>query len=207
MARRRRDVAALACAVAVVACRRAPTPPTPPAPTTVPRATGPIAIDGDWDEAPWARAALRFVLRDASGAPARPASEVRVLQDDRDLLIALYAADEDITSADRFELSIGALSLRASPTGAIEPAIPGARVRAGLDEGTLDDPRDDDEEWVVELAIPLAAFAGAPTLALAARRCDTPKDGVPRCGAFATDATAAPGTSAPPLAVVYPSTR
>ena len=53
-----------------------------------------------------------------------------------------------------------------------------------FDEGTLDDPRDDDEEWVDELAVPLT-LAGPPLLAVHVARCDTPKDGVERCGVWA----------------------
>ena len=48
---------------------------------------------------------------------------------------------------------------------------------------TIDDARDEDEEWVVELALPLAALPPGAT-AIHAARCDTPKDGVRRCGAW-----------------------
>ncbi|MCK6549976.1 carbohydrate-binding family 9-like protein [Myxococcota bacterium] len=63
----------------------------------------------------------------------------------------------------------------------------GMKVAVDAD-GTLDDPSDDDEEWIVEAALPLASIgvrAGAPrTLVVALARCDTPKDGTRRCGAW-----------------------
>ena len=55
---------------------------------------------------------------------------------------------------------------------------------AGCDEGTIDDAEDDDEEWVVELAIPLPRVGRSP-LAVKASRCDVPKDGIERCGRWA----------------------
>jgi hypothetical protein len=56
-------------------------------------------------------------------------------------------------------------------------------------DGTLDDPSDEDEEWVVEAAIPLAALGvtGAPgtRIQIEVSRCDTPRHTtVRRCGAF-----------------------
>jgi len=170
-----------------------------PAPGELPRARMPIVIDGDWGEPAWNLQALRgvFTEPDGRGTPAgsaaegrggpiagkqaRPYSEVRLLRDDHDLLVALYAADEDIESADTFELTLGSVVLSLHPVarlGADAPA--GARVGVDLD-GTLDHPGDDDEEWVVELALPLSGFAPGP-LSVTAKRCDLPKDGRARCG-------------------------
>ncbi len=147
-----------------------------PAPDVLPRARMPIVIDGDWGEPAWNLQALRGVFT-ANGAQARPYSEIRLMRDDRDLFVALYAADEDIRSTDAFELALGTRVMTLHPTTNV---IEG--VRAGVDlDGTLDKPSDDDEEWVVELAIPLKDFPSGP-LAVMARRCDTPKDGVVRCG-------------------------
>jgi hypothetical protein len=152
-----------------------------PPPGVLPRARMPIVIDGDWGEPAWNLQALRGVFTVADGKQARPYSEIRLLRDDRDLLVALYAADEDIESADTFELTLGSVVMSLHPIarlGADAPA--GARVGVDLD-GTLDHPSDDDEEWVVELALPLSGFAPGP-LAVSARRCDLPKDGRARCG-------------------------
>jgi len=198
--RRARAVAAL---VVVAGCHRhEDKPPPPPPPDVVPHVTGPIAIDGEWDESDWANRALRYVLTDPTGAPARPASELRLLRDDRDLYVALYAADENIETGDHFDLTLGYLTLHLAATGAVQPTVPGLRVKVGLDEGTLDMARDDDEEWVVELAVPLATFAGARELPVKAARCDTPKGGIPRCGAFASGLG-----NARPLLLVYPTTQ
>ena len=169
--------------VLVAACggKRATTPAD-----VIPRTTGPIAIDGDWDEPDWAKHALRGQFRGFDGELARPSSEIRLLRDDADLIVALYAADENIETRDAFDLKIGSLALHASATGAVVPSVPGLRAKVGYDEGTLDNPKDDDEEWVVELAIPLATAGmhpGAHTQIRAAR-CDVPKDGVERCGSW-----------------------
>lgn len=117
---------------------------------------------------------------------ARPYSEALFLSDDQDLLIGLYAADEDVRSTDGFDVAIATLALRVDVRGRITPALPGARAAVDLDEETtIDRPDDDDEEWAIELAIPLDAIGGlrAATPAQIAR-CDTPKDGVTRCAAW-----------------------
>jgi hypothetical protein len=152
----------------------------------VPRAAGEIKIDGEWDEDDWARAALRAPLRSDHGELARPTSEARFLRDERDLLIALYAADQNIESRDAFDLAIGDLALHVTAAGQVTPTLPGLRSKVGMDEGTLDDPRDDDEEWVVELALPLgrAGLIGHVGRATQVTRCDVPKDGVRRCGSW-----------------------
>jgi len=63
----------------------------------------------------------------------------------------------------------------------------GAHVSREID-GTIDDPRDDDEEWVLEVAIPLASLglrgARGERVAFAAKRCDTTKAGARVCGSF-----------------------
>lgn len=61
----------------------------------------------------------------------------------------------------------------------------GLRVATDVD-GTIDDAKDDDEEWIVEAALPLAAIGGSAgrTLRVGLGRCDTPKDGTRRCGSW-----------------------
>lgn len=161
------------------ACKHAP-PPTP-----VPSVTHPIAIDGEWNEPDWSGRALRGVFLGDDGKLARPSSEIRILHDDRELIVALYAADEDIETRDRFELRVGAFEATIDSTGKLVPPIPRVRAVVDFDEGTRDDPRDEDEEWVVELAIPLDLVDPVDRVApVRAARCDTPKDGVTRCGAW-----------------------
>ena len=70
----------------------------------------------------------------------------------------------------------------------------GARLAADTD-GTVNDATDDDEEWTLEWAIPLAAVGhrGDPgeTVPLSIRRCDTPKHGPRVCAGFSEGQDAA----------------
>ena len=146
----------------------------------VPRAKGVITIDGDWEEEDWVKIARREQFRGPDGELARPSSEIRLLRDDDELLVALYAADQNIETRDAFELAIGSLVLRVDARGKVTSTVPGIRAAVGMDEGTVDDARDDDEEWVVELAIPLRFARGHVWVS----RCDTPKHDVERCGSW-----------------------
>ncbi len=166
---------------------RAPAAPAAPVESDrIPRTTGPIKIDGEWDEEDWSKRAGRHQFLGDDGQLARPSSEVRLLHDDKDLYVGLYAGDENIQSTtDAFDVTVGAVSLRVDATGKVTPAREG--VRAGIDrDGTLDDPKDNDEEWVIELAIPLDSLGLAPgkRTDVKASRCDVTKDGVKRCGSW-----------------------
>jgi hypothetical protein len=177
----------------------APPPATRPvavSPITVPAARAAIPIDGEW-EADWNDRAARFVLHEPGGAAeARPYSEVRLLRDGDALLLGLYAADEEIHSNEAFAVTIGGLSFHATAGGKLEPAVPGAKVAIDVD-GTVDHPGDYDEEWKLEISIPLAAIGGEPAARVPfhVARCDTPKDGIERCGAW--DGELAPRASWP----------
>jgi hypothetical protein len=155
---------------------------TPPA-SVIPRTTGPIKIDGEWDEPDWSKHALRGQFIGSDGALSRPTSEVRLLTDGRDLFVGLYAADDDIRSTDAFELRVANLDLRADAAGHVTPALPGLRIAVDRD-GTLDNPSNFDEEWVVELAIPLTSLMPGDRVAIEASRCDTPKHGAERCASW-----------------------
>src|SRR6185437_6319824 len=92
--------------------------------------------------------------------------------------VALYAADQDIRSEDAFDVHVGALHAHLTAAGTATPAT----VRMAVDrDGTLDDAHDEDEEWVVESAMPLDEL-GPPPIAIAAQRCDIVKTGERRCG-------------------------
>ena len=157
----------------------------------IPRITGPIKIDGEWDEHDWSNTALRGQFIGSDGRLSRPSSEARFLHDDKDLIVALYAADENIQSTDGFDFSVGTLALHVTATAKVTPAVPGIRAAVGYAEGTLDHPQDDDEEWVVELAIPLASTGLVPGVHVPvhAARCDTPKDDIQRCGSWSGSLT------------------
>jgi hypothetical protein len=168
----------LAVLALALACHRTSPPPS----LVIPHTTGPMKIDGEWDEPDWSKTALRGQFLGSDGALSRPTSEVRLLHDDHDVFVGLYAADDDIRSTDAFDVSIGALKLHVTATGKLDPAIPGVRVAVDSD-GSLDDDRNFDEEWLIELAIPREALASRP-LAISASRCDTPKHRTQLCAAW-----------------------
>jgi hypothetical protein len=54
-------------------------------------------------------------------------------------------------------------------------------------DGTIDDVRDDDEEWIVEAAVPLEQLglgSQGGRVGVTVSRCDVPKDGIERCGSY-----------------------
>jgi hypothetical protein len=176
----------LAC-ILLVGCKDQPSK-LDPVTEGAPRQTR-ISLDGELSEPAWNQLAIRGVFT-ADGAQARPYSEIRLLRDETHLFVALYAADEDIRSDDEFVLAAPGFSARFSAAGRATPAT----IRVAIDrDGTLDNPGDDDEEWVVEAAIPLSAF-GPPPIAMTAERCDRTKDGSRRCASWhgAIDPSALP---------------
>jgi len=151
----------------------------------VPIATRALTVDGAQEGPDWNQRAARVVLAGGDG-PARPFSDARFLRDDGALYVGLYAADEDVRSSDAFDVDLGELALRVDVRGRVTPAVPGVKVAIDVDEETtIDRPDDFDEEWKVVLVVPQAALGphdGGTTAHVA--RCDTPKDGVTRCGAW-----------------------
>lgn len=145
----------------------------------IPQVAAPISIDGELDEVAWHSPARTGPFTDATGNTAAPYSEARLLRDDQFVYLALYAADEDIRSTDAFVVTFssprGHATLRFSPKG------PGTDV-----DGTVDAPADDDEEWLVESAIPLAKipFGSDGSVTASITRCDVTKDHVRRCGSW-----------------------
>jgi len=180
MARRHRE-AWVICA-GLTACHRSQPAPSP-TDRVVAATRDAFEIDGELNEPDWNRLGdpQAFTFEDHE---ARPYSQIRLLHDADHLYVGLYAADQDIRSTEHFDLTIGSLQLSVDPLGRVTAAIPG--VRSGKDaDGTIDQPTDEDEEWVIELAIPLGAtgLRDAPAPARASR-CDTTKDGVARCGTW-----------------------
>jgi hypothetical protein len=180
--------------------RRAPPPSAGPE-LVVPRATGVIALDGDLDEPAWA-AAARTGAFTMDGALARPYSDARLLWRGDVLYVALYAADEDIRASaaehdaplwthDAFQLSFRAAGaehvLDVSPLGVVTDGVRAADgsidyrweslAKVGHEaDGTVDVPGDDDEEWVLEMAIPLGSLGlegrAGERVSFSVRRCD-----------------------------------
>jgi hypothetical protein len=148
-----------------------------------------VRCDGELDEIAWRTPARTGPFLDTTGGQAAPYSDARFLRDDRYLYIALYAADEDIRASDEFVVQLGAghsrSTLHFTAGGSLTPAISGASVAVDVD-GSIDEPSNDDEEWVVEAAIPLTAvpFARNGTVDIQISRCDVTKDRVKRCGAW-----------------------
>jgi hypothetical protein len=154
----------------------------------IPMVTGPIHLDGEWDEPDWSKHALRGQFLGEDGQLARPSSEVRLLHDATTLYVGLYAADDDIRSTDAFLVQIGARTWTVRPTARVEPG--GGGVRAAVDlYGSLVDSINPLEDWVAELAVPLALTGLDRThpVHLHASRCDTPLEQAQRCGAWSGD--------------------
>jgi hypothetical protein len=183
----------------------------------VPKAPGPITINAEtegktvWDS----EAGNTGNLKDAAGQGMVPYTQAKVRWGDGNLYFMLYAGDLDlegkVTSPDvaldnddSFRLEFGAgkqvhvvaVSLR----GAVYDALcdrsgaaacdtswqSGAKVAVDAD-GSLNKIGDNDEEWVVEMALPLSALgitgAGPGTrIPFAVKRCEVGHDGVHACG-------------------------
>jgi hypothetical protein len=154
-----------------------------PAARAIPHVTGALTIDGEWNEPDWSKTSLRGQFLGSDGELSRPTSEVRFLRDDSTLYVGCYAADDDIRSTDAFDVKLGALALHIDATGNSTPLLPGMKVAVDRD-GSLDDPRNFDEEWLLEIAIPIAARPSHGPTAVTAARCDTPKHGQRLCSAW-----------------------
>lgn len=150
--------------------------------TSVPVTKAAIELDGEWEEADWDTRAAREVFK-TNGVETRPFSEIRFLHDREHLFVTLYAADENVLSSDAFDLQIGRLAMRINPAGKSTPPTDSVRIATDLD-GSLDDESNSDEEWVVELAVPLASLGDRNQLTVHTARCDTPHGSEPRCGAW-----------------------
>ncbi len=168
-----------------------------------------LKIDGELDEPVWQKSARVIFQRD--GADARPYSDVRFMWGQKMLHVGLYAADHDIVSAhvpadgpvwqgDAFHVVFSSgdgsqHSFDVGPTGTLTDGErktsigpwsytwqSGAKLACDAD-GTIDQPGDNDEEWVVEMDIPLASLGleGKPgeRIGVLARRCDVKEVGKP----------------------------
>jgi hypothetical protein len=178
---------------------------------------GSVTLDGDTDDPGWTRPpgpARTHAFLEPNGVPARPFSEVRALWGDGHLYFSLYAADNDIRSRtdqpdgplwldDSFRVTFtqGSVEyvIEVSPRAVVTDSIrgtggepdyswnSGVHVSRELD-GTLNDSRDDDEEWVIEMAVPFESIGlkgeRGESIGFSARRCDTPKEEGRTCAAW-----------------------
>lgn len=193
-------------AVAVVGCQRPQPPTTTLVANQAPLFGGSVVSDGALDEPGWQQALRSGPFLNPQGQPAVPHSELRLAVTDRDLLLGLYAADEDIGPSDAFTVRVqklpdGAIhqvELTATATlTAAEVGSPGwqSGARFGVDvDGTVGQPDDFDEEWVAELGLPLRrlALTAGDVLRVTVNRCDMPKRSRRRCGQWQGDVTLPP---------------
>lgn len=156
-------------------------------PLVIPQVTERMHMDGELDEMAWRTPARAGSFAGDDGSIASPYSDARFLRDDHQLYVALYAADENIQSSDHFTVTFGSgakrVTLQFAPNGSVQPVLAGVYAAADLD-GSLDDPSNDDEEWVIEATIPLRVlpFRSDGTLPFEISRCDRTKDGSTHCG-------------------------
>jgi hypothetical protein len=150
----------------------------------IPQVAAPIQIDGELDETAWQAPARTGQFTSSTGEVASPYSDARILRDDQFVYLALYAADEDVRSTDAFVVTFssarGTTTMRFAANG--KPPH-GTRIAFDVD-GSVDAPADDDEEWLVEAAIPVSAipFGADGEVTATFSRCDVTKDRVRRCG-------------------------
>ena len=184
----------------------------------VPHGKGPITLDGDTDDPGWVKPpgpARTGPFLIESGDQAVPYTHVRLVWADEYLYLALFASDEDIecrvdqpdapfapdddfmrivfTRGDTeyaFDVSPNAVvtdSIRRSG-GAWDTSWNSRAITSRELGGTMNHPSDLDEEWEIELAIPLASLglAAEPgeTIGVSFHRCDKPKEAPRVCSGW-----------------------
>lgn len=183
----------------------------------VPHLKASIVLDGDMDDVGWTGPVARTGgFTTPNGMTAKPYSEARLVWGDGHLYLALYAADEDVRAAkrapddpvwqdDSFHLvfrddrggveraldlsALGVVSdARRVGAGALDYAWQsGVHVSREID-GTLNDANDDDEEWALEVAMPLESLGlrgeRGERIGFAVRRCDTPHRSARVCASW-----------------------
>jgi hypothetical protein len=157
-------------------------------------------------------------LRDVSGQGMVPYSQAKVRWGDGKLYFMLYAGDLDLEGTvrtpdvpldndDSFRLEFGsgaqvrvvavsvlgtlydALCERSAGAPACDTGWRSGATIAVDSDGTINKIGDNDEEWVVEMALPLSALGGTAAgpgtrIPFSVRRCEVGRDGVRACGSW-----------------------
>ena len=184
----------------------------------VPHIQGSINLDGDTDDSGWRGPTARTgaFVREDGVTPARPHSEARIVWGDDFLYLNLYAADEDIRvigqtpdslspDEDSFHMVFtdrtSERTIDVNPLGIVTDALRPLGSTALADrswnshlhvshelDGTPNRPGDNDEEWVLEMAIPFESLGlrdkQGDRIGFSVHRCDTPHDGKRACGSW-----------------------
>jgi hypothetical protein len=174
---------------------------------------------GELDDDAWSGALRSGPFRRDDGSSARPHSEARLVWGEGQLFVGLYAADDDVrapvlerdgpvwlhdsfqlrlrTGNETFQIDVSArgtlTDARGVDGGPLDFAWSSdARVAADVD-GTIDDGSDRDEEWVIEIAIPLSSFhlrgRTGEHLEFSVRRCSDFREGGRGCGAWGRESS------------------
>ena len=170
---------------------------------TAPSTSEAIELNGELEEETWRGSGRTGAfLSPGTHDPARPYSDARVMHDATNLYVGLYAADQEMKSkSDAFQLafidprdgSTLLLSIGVDKVVKEKRMVNGqsqawsSGIKFGIDaDGTLDDPSDEDEEWIIEAAIPLASLGleHGREIRASFARCDTPKGSEERCGSW-----------------------
>jgi hypothetical protein len=139
-----------------------------------------MTIDGKCGEKSWQFAFRSPPFEDARGS-INPHAELRATADDQNLYVEVYVADIDMESkGDVVKLDVGPVHVDLGPKGATAP--PGVRTAVDSDD-TVDNPTDNDEEWVNEIAIPWSMLGGHE-VAVRAFRVDVGREGPPHAMAW-----------------------
>jgi hypothetical protein len=183
----------------------------------VPHVPGAIVLDGDTDDPGWVRPpgparTGGFLL--PGGKRAIPYSEARLVWGDGHLYLALYASDEDIEShtdepdgpvalEDAFRLTFSRpgveYEIDVSPKAVISDSIrreggewdstwnSGSHASKEID-GSINAPKNLDEEWAIELAIPLESLGlkgeRGESIGMSLHRCDSLRGAPPICAGW-----------------------
>jgi hypothetical protein len=188
----------------------------------VPRAAAPIAIDAEIEgKKVWeGEAGSTLNFKDDAGKGMVPYTEAKVRWGDGKLYFLLYAGDLDlegtvtepdgpVSKDDSFRVEIdSAEAARVIEVGVLGTVADSICPAAGKPcdtawqshavvavdrDGTLNKVGDNDEEWVVEMAIPFDALAlpnarAGTRIPIAFHRCDLRRDGPHECGGWGTGA-------------------